>query len=168
MRALPSADFGPVERPPCSGQRHLPRLVLIAVALHRLPARWRRPRARIPARMSASSSQEPQTCLGIAQARIRTVNTLIWRGRSGLGGITQAGRPRPRCFLAVTSAPATPPSALCCGDALAPFLRLGAGGQATVQPAAPGAVFRLDRLAFAWRPASSACPAKPFLSHGLR
>jgi len=54
MRAFPSGDLGPVDRPPCSGQRHAPRLVLIAVALHRSP----RQRGEVKA---------PQTCFGIAR-----------------------------------------------------------------------------------------------------
>ena len=68
IRAFPSGDFGPVDRPPWSGQRHAPRFVLMAVALQRLPSATRRrfrlcnanPRARILAPRSA-----PQTCLGI-------------------------------------------------------------------------------------------------------
>ena len=51
MRALPSADFGPVDSPPCLGQRQAPRLVLMAVAVQRSPKGHRR---------------TPQTCLGIA------------------------------------------------------------------------------------------------------
>jgi hypothetical protein len=42
IRAFPSGDFGPVDRPPCNGQRHALRLVLMAVALQRLFSATRR------------------------------------------------------------------------------------------------------------------------------
>ena len=56
MRALPSIVFGPVDSPPCLGQRQAPRLVLMAVAVQRSPKghRW-----------------TPQTCL-LSRIRERT------------------------------------------------------------------------------------------------
>jgi len=73
MRALPSGDFGPVDSPPCLGQRQAPRLVLMAVAVQRSPKgqRW-----------------TPQTCLGIAHEHSTAANSLRLADKIGLAGIT--------------------------------------------------------------------------------
>jgi hypothetical protein len=72
IRALPSIDLGPVERPPCKRQRHALRFVLIAVALHRWLAMGRRCRPSEPrkAREKASIFHAPQMCLGMSGVTI--------------------------------------------------------------------------------------------------
>ena len=73
MRARPSTVLGPLDSPPCLGQRQAPRLVLMAVAVQRSPKGHRR---------------TPQRCLGIAQNHFTTANPLRLADKIGFAGIT--------------------------------------------------------------------------------
>jgi len=164
--ALPSADLGPVDSPPCSGQRQAPRFVFIAVALHRCNAMGRRCRPLLlrNTRENASIRKAPQTCLGTSKPHIRTANPLICRTGCGSTGITRDPLFRPcyQCRRIVASCPACP---LCRRDTLAPLGRGRPVRHAAVKLAAPGPALRLDRLALAGRSAAGLRSTVDLASH---